>query len=257
MQQSRVSIRNGKFTTTMQWGGSGEPLLFLHGAGGPMIGAPFLDELAKRFTVYAPAHPGFGPGEGIERLDDVIDFALYYHDFLDELHIEKPHILGHSLGGMLAAEMTALAPSRVNRLVLVGAAGLWLDAVPIPDFFTLNPKQLLNVALHDPESPLGQMMAKQFEAPENMLEMHRCLASAGKFLWPIPDKGLRKRIHRIRQPTLIMWGASDKLIPPAYGEAFLHAIPGARLVTFPRSGHIPMLEEQDVFVQVVTNFLLE
>jgi pimeloyl-ACP methyl ester carboxylesterase len=157
---------------------------------------------------------------------------------------------------MLAAEITALAPSRVNRLVLVGAAGLWLDAVPIPDFFTLNPKQLLNVVLHDPESPLGQMMAKQFEAPENMLEMHRCLASAGKFLWPIPDKGLKKRIHRIQQPTLIMWGASDKLIPPAYGEAFLRAIPGARLVTFPRSGHIPMLEEQETFVQVVTNFLL-
>jgi pimeloyl-ACP methyl ester carboxylesterase len=240
----------------MEWGGSGEPLLFLHGAGGPMVGAPFLDELAKHFTVYAPAHPGFGPGEGVEHIDDVIDFALYYHDFLDELHIDKPHILGHSLGGMLAAEITALAPSRVNRLVLVGAAGLWLDAAPIPDFFTLNPKQLLNVVLHDPESPLGQMMAKQFEAPENMLEMHRCLASAGKFLWPIPDKGLKKRIHRIQQPTLIMWGASDKLIPPAYGEAFLRAIPGARLVTFPRSGHIPMLEEQETFVQVVTNFLL-
>jgi pimeloyl-ACP methyl ester carboxylesterase len=257
MQQSRVSIRNGKFTTTMQWGGSGEPLLFLHGAGGPMVGAPFLDELAKQFTVYAPAHPGFGPGEGIEQLDDVIDFALYYHDFLDELRIEKPHVLGHSLGGMLAAEITALAPSRVNRLVLVSAAGLWLDAVPIPDFFTLNPKQLLNVALHDAESPLGQMMAKQFEASENMLEMHRCMASAGKFLWPIPDKGLKKRIHRIQQPTLIMWGASDKLIPPAYGQAFLAAISGSRLVTLPRSGHIPMLEEQDAFVQVVTNFLLE
>jgi pimeloyl-ACP methyl ester carboxylesterase len=257
MQQSRVSIRNGKFTTTMQWGGSGEPLLFLHGAGGPMVGAPFLDELAKQFTVYAPAHPGFGPGEGIEQLDDVIDFALYYHDFLDELRIEKPHVLGHSLGGMLAAEITALAPARVNRLVLVSAAGLWLDAVPIPDFFTLNPKQLLSVALHDAESPLGQMMAKQFEAPENMLEMHRCMASAGKFLWPIPDKGLKKRIHRIQQPTLIMWGASDKLIPPAYGQAFLAAISGSRLVTLPRSGHIPMLEEQDAFVQVVTNFLLE
>ncbi len=83
MQQSRVSIRSGKFSTVMQWGGSGEPLLFLHGAGGPMIGAPFLDGLARNFTVYAPAHPGFGPGEGLEHIDDVIDFALYYHDFLD------------------------------------------------------------------------------------------------------------------------------------------------------------------------------
>lgn len=257
MQQSRVSIRNGKFSTVMQWGGNGEPLLFLHGAGGPMVGAPFLDELAKRFTVYAPAHPGFGPGEGIEHLDDVIDFALYYHDFLDELQIENPHIVGHSLGGMLAAEMTALAPYRVNRLVLVGSAGLWLEDTPIPDFFTFTPQQLVDAVLHDPKGPLGQMLLQQFQAPEVALEMYKCMASTGKFIWPIPDKGLKKRIHRIQPSTLIIWGASDKLIPPVYGEAFLKAIPGSRLVSFSKSGHMPMLEEPEEFVSVVTNFLLE
>jgi pimeloyl-ACP methyl ester carboxylesterase len=222
-----------------------------------MIGAPFLDELARNFTVYAPAHPGFGPGEGLEHIDDVIDFALYYHDFLDELQIETPHVVGHSLGGMLAAEITALAPYRVNRLVLVGPAGLWIDENPIPDFFTFSPQQIVEVALHDPKGPLGQMMLQQFQAPEAALELHRCMASAGKFLWPIPDKGLKKRIHRIQQPTLIVWGASDKLIPPAYGEAFLKAIPGSRLVTLQKSGHMPMLEEQEAFVEAVTNFLLE
>jgi pimeloyl-ACP methyl ester carboxylesterase len=257
MQQSRVSIRNGKFSTVMQWGGNGEPLLFLHGAGGPMVGAPFLDELAKRFTVYAPAHPGFGPGEGIEHLDDVIDFALYYHDFLDELQIENPHIVGHSLGGMLAAEMTALAPYRVNRLVLVGSAGLWLEDAPIPDFFTFTPQQLVDAVLHDPKGLLGQMLLQQFQAPEVALEMYKCMASTGKFIWPIPDKGLKKRIHRIQPSTLIIWGASDKLIPPVYGEAFLKAIPGSRLVSFSKSGHMPMLEEPEEFVSVVTNFLLE
>lgn len=257
MQELKVSIRNGKFTTSMQWGGSGEPLLFLHGAGGPMVGAPFLDELAKHFTVYAPAHPGFGAGQGVDHLDDIIDFALYYHDFLDELQIENPHIVGHSMGGMLAAEMTALSPYRVNRLVLVCPAGLWLDEAPIPDFFTFNPKQLFQVALHDPEGPLGQMLIKQFESPELMLEMYTCMASAGKFMWPIPDKGLKRRIHRVQCPTLILWGASDKLIPPVYGDAFLKSIPGSRLVTLPQSGHMPMLEQQDGFVQAVTNFLLE
>ena len=256
MQQSRVSIRNGKFTTMMQWGGSGDPLLFLHGAGGPMVGAPFLDELAKNFTVYAPAHPGFGPGEGIEHLDDIIDLAVYYHDFLDELQIDMPHVVGHSLGGMLAAEVTALAPGQVNRLVLVGPAGLWLDENPIPDFFTFKPQQLVQHALHDPAGPLGKMMLEQFQNPELTLELYKCMASAGKFLWPIPDKGLKKRIHRIQQPTLIVWGASDKLIPPVYGEAFLTAIPGSQLVTLPQSGHMPMLEEQGAFVEVITNFLL-
>jgi pimeloyl-ACP methyl ester carboxylesterase len=222
-----------------------------------MIGAPFLDELAKHFTVYAPAHPGFGPGEGVEHIDDILDFALYYLDFLDELQIENPHIVGHSLGGMLAAEITALAPYRINRLVLVGAAGLWLDETPIPDFFTFNPQQLVNAVLHDPQGPIGQMLLQQFQNPEMQLEMYKCMSSAGKFLWPIPDKGLKKRIHRIQQPTLIVWGASDKLIPAVYGEAFLNKIPGSRLVTFHKSGHLPMLEEQDAFVQAVTNFLLE
>ena len=108
----------------MQWGGSGAPLLFLHGAGGPMIGAPFLDELAKHFTVYAPAHPGFGAGEGIEHLDDIIDFALYYLDFLDELQIDNPHIVGHSMGGMLAARFALLYPDATERLVLYNQIGL-------------------------------------------------------------------------------------------------------------------------------------
>ena len=257
MQEVKVAIRNGKFTTSMQWGGSGEPLLFLHGAGGPMVGAPFLEELAQVFTVYAPAHPGFGPGTGIEHIDDMIDFALYYHDFLDELQIDSPHIMGHSLGGMLAAEIAALAPYRINRLVLVCPAGLWLEDNPIPDFFTFNPQQMVDHVFHDPSGPMSQMFTEQLQAPEAQLEMYKCLASTGKFLWPIPDKGLKKRIHRLQLPTLLLWGESDKLIPPVYGEAFQRAIPGSRLVHFASSGHMIMLEEPDAFVDAVSDFLLE
>lgn len=257
MQEVKVSLRNGKFSTTMQWGGSGDPLLFLHGAGGPMVGAPFLEELARSFTVYAPAHPGFGPGTGIEHLDDIIDFALYYHDFLDELQIDSPHVVGHSLGGMLAAEVAALAPYRINRLVLVCPAGLWLEEQPIPDFFTFNPQQLVEHVFHDPSGPVSRMFTEQMKDPEAQLAMYRCLASTGKFLWPIPDKGLKKRIHRVQLPTLLLWGDSDKLIPPAYGEAFQQAIPGSRLVHFDSSGHMIMLEEPEGFVATVSNFLME
>ena len=87
--------------------------------------------------------------------------------------------------------------------------------------------------------------------------MYKCLASTGKFLWPIPDKGLKKRIHRLQLPTLLLWGESDKLIPPVYGEAFQRAIPGSRLVHFASSGHMIMLEEQEAFVDAVSDFLLE
>lgn len=101
------------------------------------------------------------------------------------------------------------------------------------------------------------MMLAQFQAPEMMLEMHKALATAGKFMWPIPDKGLKKRIHRIKVPTLLLWGESDKLIPPVYGEAFLKAIPGSRLVVLKETAHIPMLERQETFVRVIRDFLKE
>jgi len=255
MEAIPVSIRNGKFSTAMQRAGRGKPLLFLHGSGGPMSGAPFLDDLAKHYTVLAPAHPGFGPGQGIEHLDDILDFALYYLDFLDELGVEKPHVVGHSLGGMVAAEMAALAPRELGSLVLVCPSGLWLDAVPVPDFFTFSPEQLVKSALHEPAGPVGKMLLAQFRDPDLALESYRCLASAGKFLWPLPDKGLKKRIHRVKLPTLIVWGASDGLIPTAYAEAFHDAIPGSQLAVLNGAGHLPMLEQREAFVDTVRRFL--
>lgn len=255
MQQSRVSIRNGRFDIPLQWGGSGPPLLFLHGAGGPALGAPFLDRLAEHFTVYAPAHPGFIGATGLEHLDDVIDLALYYHDFVDALDLDPPHVIGHSMGGMIAAEMTALSPSRFNRLVLVGPAGLWLDAHPIPDFFGFKPETLVDHAVAAPQGPLGRMLLAMWTDPNAQIELYKSMSAAAKFMWPIPDKGLKKRLHRIQQPTLVMWGAEDKLIAPIYGEHFMRAIEGARLQLMPAVGHLPMFEDEDGFVAAVTAFL--
>jgi pimeloyl-ACP methyl ester carboxylesterase len=255
MERVSVSIHDGKFSTILERAGEGPPLVYLHGAAGPMSGAAFLNDLAKRFTVYAPAHPGFGPGQGVEHLDDVLDFTLYYLDLLDELGLSKTHVVGHSLGGMLAAEIAALAPQRLDRLVLVCPAGLWLDQVPIPDFLTFSPEQLVKSALHDPKGPVGRMLLAQFQDPDLALESYRCLASAGKFLWPIPDKGLKKRLHRVKIPTLVVWGASDGLIPTAYADAFRAAIPSARVTILNGAGHLPMLEQREAFVDSVVRFL--
>lgn len=255
MERIPVSIRGGKFSTVVERAGEGPPLVYLHGTAGPMSGAAFLGDLAERFTVYAPAHPGFGPGQGIEHLDDVLDFTLYYLDLLDELGLSKTHLIGHSLGGMLAAEIAALAPQLLDRLVLVCPAGLWLDQVPIPDFFTFSPEQLVKSALHDPKGPVGRMLLAQFQDPDLALDSYRCLASAGKFLWPIPDKGLKKRLHRVKMPTLVIWGASDGLIPTAYADAFRAAIPSSRVTILNGAGHLPMLEQREAFVDSVVRFL--
>src|SRR2546428_2545336 len=115
------------FETKVRTDGSGVPLLFLHGAGGLRGWDTFLVELAKNFTVYAPAHPGFETSTGIEHIDDMLDMVVYYNDLLDALHLESVHVIGHSMGGMIGAELAGLRPRRVRKVVLGNAGGVWVD----------------------------------------------------------------------------------------------------------------------------------
>ena len=150
-------IRDGKFSVELHTFGSGEPLLYLHGAGGLLGIDPFLEELGKHFKVIAPHLPGFGESTGGDQIDDVIDAALFYHQLMDELGIDSAHLVGHSMGGMLAAEVAALDVHRAKKLVLVGAAGFWIDENPIPDFFALDLSELGSYLFHDPKSAFAQM----------------------------------------------------------------------------------------------------
>lgn len=258
MSHRTVSIRNGMFEADVWQAGAGEPLLYFHGAGGLHEGE-YLDRLARDFTVYAPSHPGFGSSTGFERIDDIIDLALYYHDFMDEVGIEWAHVMGHSMGGMLAAEMAALCSHRVQRLVLANPVGFWRDDIGVLDFFAVAPDKLLKYTWHDPESAA---LKAAFPAPatteglvEAMFQRMQSLASASKFMWPIPDRGLKRRIHRIQSPTLIIWGASDGLVSPAYAEDFQNGIQDSRVEIIEECGHFPMFERADEFMSLVTGFL--
>jgi pimeloyl-ACP methyl ester carboxylesterase len=244
VEEKTVTVRHGMFQVKLRTDGRGDPLLFLHGAGGLRGWDPFLVELARQFTVYAPAHPGFETSTGIEHIDDMIDFVVYYNDFLDALGLESVHIVGHSMGGMLGAELAALSPQRVRKLVLANAAGLWLDEHPVADFFAMTPEQLAVALWHDPNSEVAKAMMAVPQDEKAQLEAYlvrsQHLATAGKFLWPIPDKGLKQRIHRIKAPTLLLWGQSDGLVPPIYAQEFQQYIPGSRVTIMPRCGHMPM-----------------
>src|SRR5581483_10221431 len=135
-------LRDGKWSVEMEVTGSGEPLLFIHGAGGLLGVDPFLEDLGRSFKVYAPHLPGYGESTGGELIDDVIDAALFYHQLMDDLRLDSAYIMGHSMGGMLAAELAALDVHRARKLVLVAPAGFWLEQHPIPDFFAADPKEL-------------------------------------------------------------------------------------------------------------------
>lgn len=258
METHAISLRDGMFKAQYLRGGTGEPLLFLHGSGSLREGA-YLDELAEQFTLYAPWHPGFGPSEGSEHIEDIIDLALYYHDLMDELAIDSAHVVGHSLGGMLAAELAALCAHRVKNLVLVNPVGFWRDEEPVLDFFSLSQEQMMPYIWHDPESEIAR---ETYRIPEDrkaraemMLERARSLATAGKFLWPIPDRGLKRRIHRIQAPTLVIWGDADRLVPPSYAEDFRSRLRDARVEVLSECGHMPMFEKRAEFVALVTDFL--
>ena len=259
VEEKTVTVRHGMFETKLRTDGSGAPLLFLHGAGGLRGWEPFLAELATHFTVYAPAHPGFETSTGIDHIDDIIDLVVYYNDLLDALHLESVHVVGHSMGGMIGAELAALSPHRVRKLVLANAVGLWLDDHPIADFFAMTPDQLALALWHDPNSAVARAMMAVPQDEKAQLEAYlirmQHLATAGKFLWPIPDKGLKKRIHRIIAPTCIIWGPSDGVTPVVYAREFQQRIPGSQVTIMPQCGHMPMYEDPAGFVSAVVGFL--
>jgi pimeloyl-ACP methyl ester carboxylesterase len=260
MERRSVSVRGGMFQADVrEYGDRGaEPLLFLHGSSGLLVD-PYLDMLGERFRVIAPLHPGFGDSTGLEHIDDIVDLAIYYYDFLDELGLESAHVVGHSLGGMLAAEVAALDPGRVRRLVLANPVGLWRDDAPVMDFFSAEYGDVQRAVWYDPEGDVAKArlpdMSDMAKLAAAMYESLQSLGAAAKFLWPIPDKGLKKRIHRITAPTLVVWGERDALVPPVYAEEFRTRIRDARVAIMKQCAHMVMLEQPEEFVSIVSDFL--
>jgi pimeloyl-ACP methyl ester carboxylesterase len=255
MTESLIEVRGGLHHAQVVHFGGGEPLLFLHGAGGLAGLDSTLELLGRHFEVFAPLHPGYGSSTGEGHLDSVLDSALYHFDLLDALRLDKVPVLGHSMGGMIAAEMACLCAHRMTRLLLAAPIGLWLDDAPIPDFFVMSPPELMQVLWHDLNSKPAGQMAADFSNPEAGFEMIKALSVAGKFLWPLPDRDLRKRLHRIQTPTLILWGEEDRLIPIPYAEEFHRGITGSKVVTFPRAGHMFPAEIPEKFVEASVSFI--
>ena len=136
MEERTISVRNGMFETKLRTGGSGDPLLYLHGAGGLRDWDPFLAELAKSFDVYAPSHPGFESSTGIEHIDDVIDLVVYYNDFLDAIGLPSAHVVGHFPGRHVRRRTRRAEPGAGGtNSSCATAAGLWIDEHPVGRLF--------------------------------------------------------------------------------------------------------------------------
>jgi pimeloyl-ACP methyl ester carboxylesterase len=250
-----VEVRDGRLKIRVLSAGEGHPVVFLHGAGG-LFWDPLLDALAAGHRVIAPEHPGAGVSQGLEHVEDLWDLVLYYNELLDQLEITRPSLLGHSFGGMVAAELAATNPERFDKLVLIAPIGLWLDDHPIPDFSGVPPETLPNLLLAEPTGPLAAFLpAPDLNDPQALFQAAMTTAAILQFIWPLPDKGLHKRLYRVRAPTLLVWGAEDRLVDPAYGRSFVDAIAGARLELIDGAGHLPQLEQAEPTIAAITSFL--
>lgn len=260
VQPSTISVRGGMFQIPTYRAGSGAPLLYLHAAGGLRNGmTPDLLALAEHFEVIVPTHPGWDDTVGLDQIDDIHDMVMYYQDFCDELGLTSFNLAGHSIGAMFAAEFAAARPDMVKKLVLTCPVGLWMDEAPVTDIFTLLPNELPGVLFGDLTNPviptLFKPPANEDEMAENYYYQLANFSATGKFIWPIPDKGLKKRLHRIKAPTLLLWGEQDKLTPPAYGPAFASRIAKSQLTTVPGAGHMLPLENTPAWSKEIVDFL--
>src|SRR5207248_1751263 len=247
-----VDLWEGTVKARIKVAGQGPALVFLHSGYG-LIWDRTLDQLANDFTVYAPEHPGTSEGDpqAIAKLDDLWDLLLYYYEMFDRLGLDAPAVVGHSFGGMVAAELAATNPKRVGKLVLIDALGLWRDDAPIKNYMVTPQPELDPLFFHDPNHPARKQVFMNFEEADSIIRVTWALACTGKFIWPLPDKGLRKRIHRIIAPTLIVWGKEDGLTKPLYAEEFQKLIPGSRVELVANAAHMAPLEQPAAVAKLV------
>jgi pimeloyl-ACP methyl ester carboxylesterase len=260
MLEQTVAVWQGQVRLRVLSKGNGPAVVFFHGSWG-LGWDPFLDDFARAFTVYAPEHPGTTPDapDDVTHLDGLWDLVLCYDELLRALRLERVALVGHSFGAMVACEMAAAYPERVNGLVLIDPIGFWRDADPIVNWMVLDPVQLRARIFRDPDGAAArQIFGAVDDQQESVMARVRlvwAMGATGKFVWPIPDKGLKKRIHRVTAPTLLLWGKEDRLVPPVYADEFARRIQGARVQTVADAGHAPHLEQPETVARMVRDFL--
>jgi pimeloyl-ACP methyl ester carboxylesterase len=248
---SAIAVRDCRIR--LMRGGAGDPLLYLHGASGASW-LPFLQTLTAKYDVIAPEHPGFGESDTPGWLDNIHDLAYFYLDLLDELKLDRVHLVGNSLGGYIAAEIAVRNTQRLASLTLAGSAGLFVDGAAQLDTFLVTDEARLRAFFYDPKRA-EPMIARVLDPKSEEMALKN-QAVVAKLVWQprSHDPHLAKWLHRIDVPTLLVWGDHDRLFPIEHAQAFQKAIPGAKLVVIPKCGHVPQIEKPDEFVAALEDF---
>jgi pimeloyl-ACP methyl ester carboxylesterase len=256
-QEETIDLRGRK--VVLRHNGDGPPFVYLHSAMGEgAMWLPFMQTWSKKFKVHVPLHPGFGASGGFEKVDSIEDMAFAYAELFDALGLEQFVLVGHSLGGWIAAEYAIRWPERVTKLVVCAAPGLWVPEHPPADLFRLVQQRdaMRAILFHDPAGPIATLLMKENPTEAELLFGYQAMTVLARLVWKRPyDPKLADRLYRIACPTVFLWGANDRLVPPAHGEAYQRLVPGSTFATIAECGHLPMFEREAEYVAKVLEFV--
>jgi pimeloyl-ACP methyl ester carboxylesterase len=253
VQEGTLRIRDIKVRSFRE--GAGPPLLFLHGANGFNGWLPFYEQLATRYDVRLFEHPGFGESDNPDWIRNVADVAMYYLDVLDELNAGKVHLVGHSLGGWIAAEAAVRNCQNIASLTLIAPAGIRVKGFPVGDNFIWSPEELARNIFYD-QSYAERVLAQQPTEKETEVLMRNRFMAA-KLGWEPRwyNPALERWLHRIAVPTLVIWGEDDKLLPSRYAALWGERVPNVNVKLIPQCGHLPHVEKAGITADAVLAFL--
>ncbi len=248
------SIEINDASISYRRGGSGQPLLFLHGAGGAGTALAFMEGFTESHDVIVPDHPGFGASDSPDWLETIHDMAFFYLDFLEALDLKSVHVIGQSLGGWIALEIAVRSTERIDRLSLLGAAGINLPDVAMGDLFSWDKETRFRTIIHD--DAIAEKLLAMPTTPEQDAIAAKNEETTRLLCWNprFHDPHLHKWLHRITVPTQIIWGANDPVFPPPYGEALAKLIPGAQLSMIDACGHLPQIEHPIELTKLILAF---
>src|SRR5215831_17808563 len=234
--------------------GNGRPVLVLHHDIGSPAQLAFYDELADRFDVLVPHHPGYGKSERPQWLRSVRDVAVIYQLLLADLGIDRPSLVGLGFGGWIAAEMATMAPRDFYRLVLVGAMGLKPPEGDILDQAILSYLDYARAGFHD-QAAFARIYGDV--STDQLVDWDLCREMCFRIAWKpyMYSQTLPRLLGGVRTPALVVWGDDDQVVPKSAGELYARSLREARLETVRASGHCVEMEQPEALARLVTPFI--
>lgn len=242
--------------------GEGSPILFLHAGHGVDTDDALVERLARDHKVIVPSHPGFGASSRPTGVTAVDDICHVYLDLIETLDLRDLIVVGVSFGAWIAAELATMGTGRISRLVLIDAVGVKVsdrETRDIKDIFATTVEDIPGLFFHDPEKGKASFGGFDFKnmTDAEVTRFVRNRESLLLFGWSptLYNPKLLGRLHRVKVPVLLLWGADDKVVGVDYGRRYAAAFLDARFEVIEGAGHYGYLEQPDAFAARIDTFL--